>query len=365
MRLSLFIARRLLLLIPTLLGVTLITFTLSHATGPAFTLSLYCNRHLPISCSDQVRPIAEYLHLYDPIPVQYVYYLNALIHGNWGYTNTILYTGSVTDAIVIFFPPTLELAITATAVATLLGIPAGTVSAMKKDRIPDHLTRIFALTAYSVPYFWLALLFQILAIYLLPPGWPISGIYTNGLMDPCASTWAFIYSTGSCATGNAILFSQPTHILLIDAGLHADWPVFWDALAHLILPTATLAFGILGVILRMVRSGMVDSMNQDYVRTAWSIGLPESVVVKRHIRRNALLPATTVIGLLFAGLLGGVVLVEDVFQWSGIGRWATAAILTSDPGGVMGTTLLFALFLVFTNLVVDMVYAYLDPRIRL
>jgi peptide/nickel transport system permease protein len=365
MRLSLYIARRLLLLIPTLIGVTLITFALSHATGPGFILSLYCNKRVPIPCSDQIRPIAEYLHLYDPIPVQYVYYLNALIHGDWGYTSTPLYLGPVTDAIVIFFPPTIELAITATALATLLGIPAGTVSAMKKDKLSDHLTRIFALTAYSVPYFWLALLFQLFAIYLLPPGWPISGIYSEGLLDPCTSTWAFISTTGSCATGNAILFSQPTHILVLDAVLHGDWPIFWDALVHLILPTVTLAFGVLGVILRMVRSGMVDSMNQDYVRTAWSKGLPEGVVVKKHIRRNALLPATTVIGLLFAGLLGGVVLVEDVFRWSGIGRWATAAILTSDPGGVMGTTLLFALFLVLTNLVVDIVYAYLDPRIRL
>lgn len=365
MRLSLFIARRMLLLIPTLLGVTLITFVLSHAAGPNFTFALYCNRRLPISCDEQIRPIAESLHLYDPIPVQYVYYLNALLHGDWGFTSTSLFRGSVTDAVVLFFPPTIELAITATAFAVLLGIPAGTVSAIRKDKIPDHLTRVFAMTAYSVPLFWLALLFQIFAIYLLPSGWPISGIYSPRLLDPCVNSWAFAFPSGSCDAGNAVLYSQPTHVLLIDAVVHGDVPVFWDSLAHLILPTITLGFGVLGVILRMVRSGMVDSMNQDYVRTAWSKGLPEWVVIRKHIRRNALLPATTVIGLLFASLLGGVVLVEDVFQWTGIGRWATAAILASDPGGVTGTTLLFALFLVLTNLVVDIVYAYLDPRIRL
>ena len=110
---------------------------------------------------------------------------------------------------------------------------------------------------------------------------------------------------------------------------------------------------------------MVDSMNQDYVRTAWSKGLPEWVVIKKHIRRNALLPAATVIGLLFAGLLGGVVLVETVFVWSGIGLWTTKAVLGYDVGGIMGTTLIFAIFLVLINLVVDVVYAYLDPRISL
>src|SRR2546425_9116257 len=124
-----------------------------------------------------------------------------------------------------------------------------------------------------------------------------------------------------------------------------------DALKHLILPTATLTIGILGVILRMVRSGMVDSMNQDYVRTAWAKGLPDWVVTRTHIRRNALLPAVTVIGLLFAGLLGGVVLVEDVFAWKGIGYWATQAALRVDAGGVMGTPRISAVFPVLTNLV--------------
>lgn len=360
MRLSLYIARRMLLLIPTLLGVTLITFTLSHAAGPDFTLALYCNRRIPIPCDQQIQPIAQSLHLYDPLPVQYVYYLNALVHGDWGFTSTSLFRGSVTDAIVLFFPPTIELAITATALAVLLGIPSGTISAVKKDKIPDHLTRVFAMTAYSVPLFWLALLFQLFAIYVLPPGWPIAGIYSQTKLDPSTSPWAF-----SIFEGGSYFYPQPTHVLVVDAAIHGDWPIFWDALVHLILPTVTLGFGVLGVVLRMVRSGMVDSMNQDYVRTAWSKGLPEWVVIRKHIRRNALLPAATVIGLLFAGLLGGVVLVEDVFQWSGIGRWATAAILASDPGGVTGTTLLFALFLVLTNLVVDIVYAYLDPRIRL
>src|SRR2546426_725243 len=286
MRLILYVVRRLLILIPTLLGVTIITFTLSHAFGP-------------------------------------------------------------------------DLAIAATAFATLVGIPTGTVSALRKDKLPDHATRIFALIGYSIPFFWLALLLQILAISLVP-GWEITGGYSPSSISPSTEPWAFVNLGGTYQ-----LFSQPTHFLVLDAALHGSWGVFLDALKHLVLPTATLTIGILGVILRMVRSGMVDSMNQDYVRTAWAKGLPDWVITRTHIRRNALLPAATVIGLLFAGLLGGVVLVEDVFAWPGIGYWATQAVLQFDAGGVMGTTLIFALFLVLINLAADVIYAYLDPRITL
>jgi len=237
----------------------------------------------------------------------------------------------------------------------------GTVSALRKDRISDHATRIFALVGYSIPFFWLALLLQIAAISLNPE-WEITGGYSPTVLDPGspASSWAFV-DVG----GTPVLFSQPTHFLLLDAALHGSGTVFIDALKHLLLPTITLTIGILGVILRMIRSGMVDSMNQDYVKTAWSKGLPDWVVTRVHIRRNALLPAVTVIGLLFAGLLGGVVLVEYVFAWKGIGYWATQAVLRFDTGGVMGTTLIFAIFLVVINLVADVIYAYLDPRITL
>src|SRR5436309_2561042 len=211
----------------------------------------------------------------------------------------------------------------------------------------------------AIPFYWLALLLQMLAISLLP-GWEITGGYSPSSISPSTEPWAFVNLGGTYQ-----LFSQPTHFLVLDAALHGSWAVFMDALRHLVLPTATLTIGILGVILRMVRSGMVDSMNQDYVRTAWAKGLPDWVVTRTHIRRNALLPAATVIGLLFAGLLGGVVLVEDVFAWPGIGYWATQAILGFDAGGIMGTTLIFALFLVLINLAADVIYAYLDPRISL
>jgi len=363
MRLTVYIVRRLLILIPTLLGVTFITFILSHAFGPNLAIAVYCNPKLGACSIDNPRlaSLVAQFHLRDPLPVQYVYYMQGLLSGDWGFSSSAVSGGiTVTQAIILFFPQTLELALTATVVAVFVGIPTGTLSAVKKDKIADHATRIFALTGYAIPFFLLALLFQLAAIALLP-SWSIAGIFDPSLLSPNIQSWAFITLPG----GSPQFYSQPTHILVIDAILHGDGPVFWDALKHLILPTLTLAFGILGVILRMVRSGMVDSMNQDYVRTAWSKGLPEWVVVKKHIRRNALLPAATVIGLLFASLLGGVVLVETVFVWSGIGLWTTKAILQFDAGGIMGTTLIFAIFLVLINLIVDVVYAYLDPRITL
>ncbi|HYS72997.1 MAG TPA: ABC transporter permease [Thermoplasmata archaeon] len=353
MRLALFIVRRLLLLIPTLLGVTLITFVLSRAVPVDQLVAIYINPHSPLPRDQQIAAAVRLLHLDEPIPVQYVYYLSSLLHGDWGFTNTNLFAGAVTDAVVLFFPPTVELAIAATFLATIIGIPLGTVSAIRKDRLSDHITRVVAFTGYSVPLFWLALLLQIAAVQYIP-SLPIQGQVTPGIL-----------SGRSWIVGSGVFDSQPTHFLILDAALNGDWEVLRDALWHIVLPALTLTYGVLGGILRMVRSGMVDAMNQEYVKTAWSKGLPEGVIIRKHIRRNALLPVTTVIGLLFAGLLGGVVLVEDVFIWNGIGRWATVAIISHDLATILATTLIFALFLVLANLVVDILYAYLDPRITL
>ncbi len=362
MRLHIYVTRRLLILIPTLIGVTLITFALTHAQGPNAALAPYCSPKAGACDINNPRyaQLVDFLHLRDPLPVQYFYYLAALLQGDWGWSQSPPLGGApVTQYIVVLFPSTIELAITATILAIILGIPTGTISAIKKDKIPDHITRVVALSGYSVPAFWLAILLQIFANTFLP-GWPINGMYDPLVLNPSTSAWAY-----TNVGGTPQVFSSPTHFFLIDAALNGDWTIFWDAARHIVMPTLTLGFGIFGVVLRMVRSGMVDAMNQDYVRTAYAKGLPEGLVIRKHIRRNALLPVTTVIGLLFAGLLGGVVLVEDVFQWPGIGLWSTDAVLTFDWGGVMGTTLLFALFLMLANLVVDVVYAYLDPRISL
>src|SRR2546425_11193068 len=196
--------------------------------------------------------------------------MQGLLTGDWGYSTTAIKGGMpVTQAISIFFPQTVELAIAATAFATLIGVPTGTVSALRKDKLPDHATRIFALVGYSIPFFWLALLLQILAIAVMP-GWEITGGYSPSSISPSTEPWAFVNLGGTYQ-----LFSQPTHFLVLDAALHGSWGGFLDALEHLGLPTATLTIGVLGGILRMGRSGMGDSMKQGYVRTAWARGWPD------------------------------------------------------------------------------------------
>jgi ABC-type dipeptide/oligopeptide/nickel transport system permease component len=364
MRLSIYIVRRLIILVPTLIGVTLITFALTHSGSANVALTPYCNiKAGPCTIDNpKLAAIVDYLHLRDPVPVQYVFYLRALLQGDWGWTTSTGVNGEpVTQAIARLFPATVELAVGSTIVAVFLGIPAGTLSAVRKDKASDHITRVVALSGYSIPYFWLALLLQLVAALYIP-NWPIQGMVLAQNLSPQVAPWAFVVPPGG---GIPVQFSQPTHFFIIDAALNGSWGFFWDALQHIVLPSLTLGFGIFGVILRMVRSGMVDAMGQEYVKTAWAKGVPESVIIRKHIRRNALLPATTVIGLIFAGLLGGVVLVEYIFQWPGIGNWAAQSVLEYDYGGVLGTTLLFALFLTLTNLVVDIIYAYLDPRISL
>src|SRR5919204_936221 len=267
MRLLLFIVRRLLLLIPTLIGVTVITFVLSRAVPVDQLVETYLNLRSPIPRDQQIAAARALLHLDDPVPVQYLNYLSLLVRGDWGFTNTDLYHGTVTSALVLFFPPTVELAIAATFLATLIGIPLGTLSAVRKDRLSDHVTRVVALTGYSMPLFWLALLLQIFAVKFVP-ALPIGGQVSPNILS--GREWV---------VGSGVFESKPTHFLILDAALNGDGEIFWDAFRHLVLPALTLTYGFLGVILRMVRSGMVDAMGQEYVKTAWSKGLPEGVVI--------------------------------------------------------------------------------------
>jgi peptide/nickel transport system permease protein len=154
-------------------------------------------------------------------------------------------------------------------------------------------------------------------------------------------------------------------MLLIDTLINLDWTRFIDALQHIILPAITLAFGTIAVITRIMRGSMLEVLSQDYVKTARSKGLSEKVVIKKHARHNALIPTTTVVGLSVGGLLGGAVLTETIFGWPGLGRWSASALLSDDTGSIMGFVLLTALIFVIANLIVDVMYAYLDPRVRL
>lgn len=336
-----YIVRRLLLLIPVLIGVSILTFTIIRLAGdPTLTYLQNPERATP----QQIAEIRDKFHLDEPLYVQYWYWLDGVLHGDLGWSKTA--TAYTTDAIAQRFPATFELAILATFFAVIFGIYLGTMSAIRVNSITDQSTRVVALVGVSIPVFWLGIM--LIMIFYNRLGWaPIP----NGRYTFTRFSLADLHSH--------------TGFLLFDTLWSRNWSFFWDVVGHLILPAITLAFASTAIIIRMMRSSMLEVLGAEYVKTARSKGLPEKVVIKKHARRNALIPTTTVIGLSFGGLLGGAVLTETVFSWHGLGEWTGSAAVNLDTAAIMGFTLLTAVIYVLANLIVDIVYAYLDPRVRL
>lgn len=334
-----YIARRLLLLIPVLLGVTILTFTIMRAAGDPVTAYLPRGEATnPIA----IERIIDKYHLDEPTWVQYLYWLKGVSELDLGYSQEA--SMAVSDAIVLKFPATLELSLTATIIAVFVGIRAGTAAAVRVNSWLDQVTRVVSLVAVSIPVFWLGLL--LLMVFYNQLGW------SNGPL---------MYSTQYDLNS----LTHYTNVLVVDTLLNGDWDFFLDAANHLVLPAITLAFASTALIVRMMRSSMLEVLGAEYIRTARSKGLPEKVVIRKHARRNALIPTVTVVGLSFGGLLGGAVLTETIFVWPGLGFWAARAALNLDTAAIMGFTLLTATIYVLANLIVDLAYAYLDPRVRL
>lgn len=340
-----YIVRRLLLLIPVLVGVTIITFTISHVI-PGDVARAYCGNRCP---PDTVAAIRERLGLDRPVWEQYWIYVSGLVTGDWG--QSLVERRPVLDAIKDGFPATAELAIVAMLIATPIGIVTGVVSAVYRDRWPDHITRFLAIAGVSVPVFWLGLTLQyFFATHMgLCECFPILGRQPIGFDFPVETKYR-----------------------LVDAWIADPVPEGWTrselfvlALKHLALPSITLGYSTAGVILRMTRSSMLEVLNEDYIRTARAKGLSERKVIYKHALRNALIPTVTIIGLALGALLGGAVLTETIFEIDGIGRMATKAVFQLDFALIMGTTILIAVIYVLANLVVDLLYAVLDPRVRL
>ncbi len=354
MKLRYYIARRLLLLIPTLIGLTLIVFTLTHVGGNQRLIGEYINAHSKIPVSVQEQELAQRFHLNDPLIVQYFYWLAAFVQGNWGYTQTSIYDGTVLDAITLFFPNTLMLALLSSILTGIVAIPLGVWSAVRKDSLLDQATRAISFAGYSIPVYWLGLLLIIL--------------FASSNVCQCLNIFPISGTVNVTLIGSVDWYhggiSYPTHVLMIDSLIHGRVDIFEDALMHLILPVITLTYWVMASVLRVMRSSMQDTLNQDYIRTARAKGLSEKTVINVHARRNALIPVFTLLGYTTASLLGGVVLVEAVFNYLGIGYWTTQAILNGDVGGIMGATVIFGLAFIFANLVVDIAYGFLDPRIR-
>jgi peptide/nickel transport system permease protein len=340
MDLKSYIARRLLLAIPTILGVTLIVFFISHVV-PADPALVWAGgaRARP----EQVEQIRQLYNLDEPIWKQYIIFLSDLVRGDLGISPV---TGRpVIEDIKTYFPATLELTIFAIALAIIIGIPLGVLSAIKKDSPVDHSTRIFALSGYSMPIFWLGLILQLVVYY-----------YLGLVPDPGGRVNTQVYISGE--------FKTYTNMYLLDSLIQGRFDVFFDALQHLILPGFTLAYATAAIIARMTRSSMLEVIRQDYIEFARARGLPERVVIYKHALRNAMIPTVTVVGLSFGGLLAGAVLTETVFYWPGIGRYMVGTINTLDFPALMGGTILIALVFVIVNLLVDILYAIIDPRIR-
>jgi ABC-type dipeptide/oligopeptide/nickel transport system permease component len=338
LRMRTYIARRLLLLIPVLLGVSILVFTLTRVTGnPA---AAYITEKTP---PEAVEAIKEKLHLNDPIYVQYFFWLGSMLQGDWGISK-VNANKPVTESIAEFFPATFELTMVSIIIAIIVGIALGTVSAVRRDKPIDHATRLMALSGVSLPVFVLALILQFIFYFHL--GWfPYGGRISDQFI---IQDW-----------------TQYTNFYLIDSLLNGKVDLFVDVAWHLVLPAVTLAFGTIAIITRMMRSSMLEVLGQDYIKTARSKGLPEKTVIRKHARRNALIPTTTIIGLAFGGLLAGAVLTETIFVWPGLGTWSVSALLQNDWASILGFTILIAIVFVLANLIVDVLYAYLDPRVRL
>lgn len=288
---------------------------------------------------EQIREFRERYGLDKPLLVQYGIYLQWLLQLDLGRS---LRTGRpVAEDLREFFPATLELALAAFWVAILLGIPAGVWAALRQNRVPDLLVRLMALLLGSTPVFFLAILLLDLLHRRL-------GVLPGpGRLDP-------------------YLIPPPpvTGMVTVDALLVRDFAAFQDALAHLLLPAFVLGSASAALLARMVRAAMLEVLSQDYVRTAWAKGLSERQVVLRHALKNAALPVLTLLGGLMGGLLSGAVLTETIFSWPGLGRYVTQSATSLDFPAVMGVTLLVGVIYSLLNLVVDLLYALLDPRIR-
>ncbi len=353
-----YIIRRLLLAVPVLLGIVLVVFTLVRlipgdpcraALGERATDEI-CDAYMVRRGLDQ------------PIPVQFVRYLGELVRLDLG--DSFRQGRPVTEMLIEKLPVTIELSLAALTFALLVGIPLGIISAYWHNSSVDVATMIVANVGVSMPVFWLGLMLQyvfaVLAkdtVLALPP----SGRLAAGVtIDPLYVTWG--WEVGAFVKG-VLDFISNMHV--VNALLTLNWEVLRDALKHLLLPAIALGTIPMAIIARMTRSSLLEVMGLDFIRTARAKGLREWAVIMRHALRNAMLPVATVIGLQFGILLAGAVLTETIFGLSGIGRTLYDAITGRDYRVVEGFTLVIALIFVAVNLLVDLSYAYLDPRVQL
>jgi peptide/nickel transport system permease protein len=332
-----FLARRAAALVLLGLGITLVAFALTQLV-PGDPVAANLGEQAAADPA-AVKAFKERYGLDEPIPVQYWRYLTKLLRGDLG--ESLQTHEPVRQNLATFVPATAELAILATLVSILVGVSFGVVAAVRRNRATDQLLRVVSLAGISMPTFWIALV--ALYVFFFRLGWfPGGDRLEPGVLAP----------------------PDKTGMYTVDALLAAQWSTAWSALHHLILPALVLAAYNVGLLTRYTRTAVLEVLGNDYVRAARAKGLPESNVLVRHVLRAALPSVVTVIGLVFANVLTGTVLVETIFAWPGIGQYAYRSAVTLDLPAIMGVSLFVAIVYISVNFVVDVLYGVIDPRIR-
>ena len=352
--------RRFLLSIPVLIGILLVTFAMARLIPGDPCRAILGEKATDEVCDRFIRAKG----LDKPIHVQFGVYLGEVIRGDFG--DSVRYNLPVTRLLMERLPTTVELSLAALLVSIIVGVPLGIISAVRHNSWVDVSTMIWANTGVSMPVFWLGLMLMYVFSLLLKdtPFWlPPSGRISPGIpSEPFYEVWGLaVGETGFIA----VLVQFLSRMNLLNGVLTFNWVLFKDALKHLILPALALGTIPMALIARMARSSMLEVLGQDYIRTARAKGLDRRSVILKHAFRNSLLPLVTVIGLSLGSLLGGAVLTETIFGLSGLGRTLYDSITARDYIVVQSFTVVVAVFFVLLNLIVDISYAYLDPRIRL
>lgn len=330
-----YLIRRLILIVVVLVGLSILTFVITRLI-PADPVRLAAG---PRSSEQQVEVLRERYGYDKPLISQYVHYMRGLLRGDLG--RSVVKRHDVGPQLRRFFPATLELVLGALLIALVFGVPLGLISAVYQDRWPDQIARFLSLGGVSLPSFWLAIILQIRLAFEVD--WiPVSGRFSRLGTPP----------------------QDITGIYTLDALVTLDFDALQMALRYLFLPALCLSFGALATVARTVRADALEVLNTDHIRTARAIGIPENALILKYTLKNASLNMLTQIGLFFGYTITGSVLVENIFSWPGIGGYAVEAALSKDYVPLMGVTLIVGLAIVLVNLVTDLLYAVLDPRIR-
>lgn len=362
LELRFFILRRFLLMIPTIVGITIVAFVLFRSFPNSVLAQDFINTSRAASSVPYpvlVQQAANQLGLNYPLPVQYFYFLQNFLTGQWGYVSSPI-TGPTIQVIWEVLPNTLQLLIFTFIVTVSIGIPIGTFIGSRPRTVADHAGNAFSLVGYAMPTFFFGLL--LLLVFGAGVGkwfgavFPIYGVISFPTSSP-PPAWAINAVTG-------VVRSTPTHMFFFDSLLHGDFGLALNSLEHLFLPVIAISYSLLASIIIYLRAGMMDSGTEEYVKTALSKGISGKELIKYHIRKNAIIPTITSVGLFLSYVMGSLIVVETLFVYRGIGWFLAEATLKGQIYGIIYTTILFALIVVFINFIIDILYVYIDPRIR-